>query len=184
MRVGASPGGLVAVDWAEPAAVVQRPSESGNSCPAEERDRARHWAELAASELSEYFEGRRYTFSVPVCLQGTPFQMAVWRALMDIPYGQTRSYKDVAVAVGRPRAVRAVGQANRANPLAIVVPCHRVVGASGQLVGYDGDRTDLKRALLNLEQGLGLLAGSELAPLAGTCRGRVSATDVRLIRRG
>ncbi|MDE6857277.1 MAG: methylated-DNA--[protein]-cysteine S-methyltransferase [Alistipes sp.] len=107
--------------------------------------------ESAARQLTEYFAGTRRDFDIPLAPAGTPFQQEVWRALRDIPYGTTRSYKSVAEAVGRPQACRAVGMANNRNPLPIVVPCHRVVGASGALVGYAGG-LDVKRALLDLER--------------------------------
>lgn len=105
----------------------------------------------AARQLEEYFAGTRRCFDIPLAPSGTPFQQEVWQALRDIPYGETRSYRDIACAVGRPRACRAVGMANNRNPLPIVVPCHRVVGASGALVGYAGG-LDIKRALLDTER--------------------------------
>jgi O-6-methylguanine DNA methyltransferase len=102
-------------------------------------------------ELDEYFAGQRREFSFPLDLHGTPFQLACWRALLEIPYGQTRSYRDIAQAIGHPHACRAVGMSNNRNPVAIVVPCHRVIASSGSLCGYGGG-LDLKRKLLNLEQ--------------------------------
>ncbi len=105
----------------------------------------------ASDQLSEYFLGKRRTFDLPLRPSGTPFQSAVWSALRDIPYGQTRAYRDVAAAAGNPKACRAVGMANNKNPIAIVIPCHRVVGADGRLVGYGGG-LDVKRALLELEK--------------------------------
>lgn len=101
-------------------------------------------------ELNEYFSGPRRAFSIPLDLHGTPFQVAVWRALIDIPYGETRCYQDIAMAVGRPKAVRAVGMANGANPVPIVVPCHRVIGKNGSLTGYSGG-LDIKTLLLQRE---------------------------------
>ncbi len=98
----------------------------------------RSMLERAARELDEYFAGRRRTFSVPLEATGTPFQLRVWRALSAVPFGETRSYSEIAAAIGHPRAVRAVGAANRANPHAIMVPCHRVIGADGTLTGYGG----------------------------------------------
>jgi len=105
------------------------------------------------TELEEYFAGERRQFTVPLDIRGTEFQKQCWRALLDIPYGQTRSYADIARAVGRPHAFRAVGMANHSNPIAIIVPCHRVLGSNGSLTGYGGG-LDLKRKLLDLEQGL------------------------------
>jgi AraC family transcriptional regulator of adaptative response/methylated-DNA-[protein]-cysteine methyltransferase len=104
------------------------------------------------AELDEYFAGRRHAFEVPVHVSGTPFQERVWAALQRIPYGETRSYAEVARAVGTPDAVRAVGQANGMNRIAIMLPCHRVVNAGGQLGGYGGGLWR-KRQLLALEQG-------------------------------
>jgi methylated-DNA-[protein]-cysteine S-methyltransferase len=102
-------------------------------------------------ELIAYSRGQITRFSVPLDLQGTPFQRAVWQALLDIPYGATRSYGAIAAAVGRPGAARAVGGACHANPIGLIVPCHRVVGADGGLTGYAGG-LDLKARLLAHEQ--------------------------------
>ena len=104
----------------------------------------------AESELAEYFAGRRRAFSVPLCMQGTPFQMAVWRALTHISYGETASYGGIAEKIGRPKACRAVGMANHKNPLPVFVPCHRVVAADGKLTGYAGG-LEIKKFLLELE---------------------------------
>ena len=104
----------------------------------------------AERQLTEYFAGRRRRFDLPLAPAGTTFQKEVWAALCGIPYGQTRSYKDIAAAVGRPAACRAVGMANNRNPLPIVIPCHRVIGASGALTGYAGG-LDVKRRLLEIE---------------------------------
>jgi methylated-DNA-[protein]-cysteine S-methyltransferase len=102
-------------------------------------------------QLEEYFAGARRDFDVPLAPQGTGFQLAAWRALRDIPYGETRSYAAQARAIGRPDAVRAVGAANGRNPISIIVPCHRVVGADGSLTGYGGG-IDRKRWLLEHER--------------------------------
>ena len=102
-------------------------------------------------ELDEYFAGKRRHFSLPLDLRGTDFQLACWQALLEIPYGETRTYRDIAQAIGHPRAYRAVGMANNRNPIAIVVPCHRVIASNGSLCGYGGG-LDLKRQLLDLEQ--------------------------------
>jgi methylated-DNA-[protein]-cysteine S-methyltransferase len=104
----------------------------------------------AVGQLDQYFAGTRREFALELEPQGTPFQLAVWEALRAIPYGATASYGDIARAVGRPNAVRAVGQANGRNPLAIVVPCHRVIGSDHSLTGYGGG-IDRKRFLLALE---------------------------------
>jgi O-6-methylguanine DNA methyltransferase len=103
-----------------------------------------------AGELDAYFCGELTAFTIPVDLAGTPFQLSVWRQLRAIPYGEVRSYADVARAIGRPAAVRAVGAANGANPVPIVVPCHRVIGSSGALTGFGGG-LDWKRRLLATE---------------------------------
>ncbi|MES2154748.1 MAG: methylated-DNA--[protein]-cysteine S-methyltransferase [bacterium] len=104
----------------------------------------------ASRELSEYAGGKRRDFDLPLRFEGTEFQNRVWHALAEIPFGQTRSYQDIARAVGRPGASRAVGQANHDNPLAPIVPCHRVVTSAGQLGGYGGGMT-LKKSLLEHE---------------------------------
>lgn len=109
---------------------------------------------LLARQLEEYFAGRRQRFDIALDPQGTPFQKKVWRALLGIPYGTTASYQQVARKVGQPQAFRAVGGANRRNPLPIVVPCHRVIGADGSLVGYSGTTGLPQKAfLLDLERG-------------------------------
>jgi methylated-DNA-[protein]-cysteine S-methyltransferase len=113
---------------------------------------AQAYAEEGANQLTEYFRGERSQFTVPLVYEGTEFQKAVWQALLEIPYGETRTYKEIALQISRPKAVRAVGQANRANPIAIIVPCHRVIGAGGGLVGYAGSHVDMKAVLLELEQ--------------------------------
>jgi methylated-DNA-[protein]-cysteine S-methyltransferase len=105
---------------------------------------------LAITQLREYFAGRRQGFELALAPQGTPFQLAVWQVLRAIPYGQTVSYGEIARRLGRPEAARAVGLANGANPLPIVVPCHRVIGADGSLTGFGGG-LPIKRALLHLE---------------------------------
>ena len=104
-------------------------------------------------QLREYFDGHRREFTFPVDLRGTEFQMRCWRALLQIPYGETRTYADIAQAVGTPQGFRAVGMANNRNPVAIVVPCHRVIASDGTLCGYGGG-LDIKRKLLELEGAL------------------------------
>lgn len=106
--------------------------------------------EEAIAQLDAYFAGTLKTFDLPVAPQGTPFQQRVWEALQAIPYGATRSYGDLAAAIGQPSAVRAVGAANGRNPISIVIPCHRVIGADGSLTGYGGG-LPRKRRLLELE---------------------------------
>lgn len=106
---------------------------------------------MATIQLDEYFQGKRTTFSLPFKLTGTPFQLAVWKELQNIPYGQTTSYKEIAQKMNKPKAYRAVGMANNKNPLPIIIPCHRVIGSNGKLIGYAGG-LKLKNYLLELEQ--------------------------------
>ncbi len=107
--------------------------------------------DAAEQQLGEYFAGKRRTFDLVLAPRGTPFQMAAWEVLRTIPFGSTMTYGEQAAAMGSPRAVRAVGGANGRNPLAIVVPCHRVIGANGQLTGY-ASGVERKRWLLDFEQ--------------------------------
>lgn len=112
----------------------------------------------AERQLREYFAGARREFDLPLAPKGTEFQRLVWNALRTIPYGECRSYGAIAAQLGRPKACRAVGMANHRNPIAVIVPCHRVVGADGSLTGYAGG-LDKKRFLLTLEAG-GSAAGT------------------------
>ncbi|MBQ2412036.1 MAG: methylated-DNA--[Anaerotignum sp.] len=102
-------------------------------------------------QLDEYFRGERKTFDLPLAPKGTDFQKKVWNALKEIPYGETRTYGEIAAAVGNPKAARAVGMANNKNPIGIIIPCHRVVGANGKLVGYAGGM-EKKEWLLQFER--------------------------------
>ncbi len=104
----------------------------------------------AATQLTEYFEGKRTEFDLPLAPKGTRFQVAVWKALQSIPAGETRSYKEIAAMIGNPQACRAVGMANNRNPIAIIIPCHRVIGQDGSLTGYAGG-LPAKEYLLSLE---------------------------------
>lgn len=106
----------------------------------------------ALKQLHEYFRHEREKFDLPYKIEGTDFQQKVWQALCTIPFGKTRSYQDIAIQIGQSTAVRAVGQANKANPLPIVIPCHRVIGKNQKLVGYAGNQTVIKAHLLNLEK--------------------------------
>ena len=108
-------------------------------------------SELACKQLEEYFSCQRKTFDFPIRARGTAFQQAVWQALREIPYGEVRSYGQIAAKIGKPGAARAVGMACNRNPLWIVIPCHRVVGSNRKLTGYAGG-LDMKQALLKLEQ--------------------------------
>jgi O-6-methylguanine DNA methyltransferase len=134
------------------------PTDNPNECLAW----ARRWAPQAqihtsgpllgdlAQQLSAYFEGRLRLFDVPLDLRGTPFQVQVWREVLGVSYGEVRTYAEIAAAIGKPRAPRAVGAANGANPIPIIVPCHRLIGSNGSLVKYGGG-LELKRRLLALE---------------------------------
>lgn len=103
------------------------------------------------AQLDEYFKGKRKNFDVPLSIEGTEFRKKVWEALQNIPYGEIRSYLQIAESIGNPKAVRAVGQANKFNQLPIIIPCHRVIGKSGKLVGFAGNRTPTQKLLLEIE---------------------------------
>ena len=105
---------------------------------------------LAYTQIREYLDGQRKVFDLPLHPNGTEFQIKVWKALTEIPYGETRSYKDIAISIGNEKACRAVGMSNNKNPIPIIIPCHRVIGANKKLVGYAGG-LDLKERLLDLE---------------------------------
>jgi methylated-DNA-[protein]-cysteine S-methyltransferase len=111
----------------------------------------------ATTQLHDYFAGIRTSFDLPLAMHGNAFEQRVWAALRTIPYGETASYGEIANQIGAPGAARAVGVANARNPIAIIVPCHRVIGANGKLVGFGGG-LPMKRALLDLEQGIHALA--------------------------
>lgn len=108
-------------------------------------------SDRAISQVREYLDGKRKFFDLPIQLKGTDFQLKVWETLCKIPYGETRSYKQIAENIGNPKAVRAVGMANNKNPIALIVPCHRVIGSNGKLVGYAGG-LEIKEILLELER--------------------------------
>ena len=102
-------------------------------------------------QLEEYFAGNRVQFNIPLDFEGTEFQKKVWFQLLKIPYGETRSYKEVAISIGNEKACRAIGMANNKNPIPIIIPCHRVIGSNGKLIGYAGG-LNVKEKLLNIEQ--------------------------------
>lgn len=106
----------------------------------------------ATTQLKEYFDGKRKNFTLPLLINTTDFRKKVWSELINIPYGEIRSYGDIAKAIGNPKGVRAVGGANKANEFPIVIPCHRVIGKSGKLVGYAGNHTDIQSKLLEFEK--------------------------------
>lgn len=138
--------GPLLIGWEEDAVVSIGPYRGGVSCTPPSAP-----ARLAAAQLDEYFLGRRKVFDLPMQLAGTKFQKSVWNAIRQIPYGEVRTYSQIAAAIGNPKAVRAVGQAANRNPLWILIPCHRVVGNGGALTGYAGGLA-MKQALLELEQ--------------------------------
>ena len=140
--LAASDAGLHAVEFAE----HRHPVPRGDDW----RDGAHPVLDATAQQLADYFAGKRQTFDLPFAARGTPFQKQVWDALTRIPYGSTASYVELARMVGKPNASRAVGAANGRNPLSIVVPCHRVIGASGALTGFGGG-LPTKEFLLMLE---------------------------------
>jgi O-6-methylguanine DNA methyltransferase len=158
--LAASPRGLIALEFDArlPGQQTIRPNprdlrtESNTMQFEESTDTLRDYVR----ELDEYFAGKRHEFSFALDLRGTDFQLACWHALTKIPYGETCSYADIARAVGSPKGFRAVGMANNRNPIAIVVPCHRVIASDGTLCGYGGG-LDIKRKLLELE---GVLSGT------------------------
>lgn len=147
LKVVASEKGLVAVLWE---------NDNPRRVPLGGSRESEHDPILNETErqLTEYFAGRRNSFSLPLDMRGTRFQKAVWKALRGIPFGETRSYGQLARELGNPRATRAVGAANGRNPLCIIVPCHRVIGADGQLTGFAGG-LNTKTHLLKLEQRAG-----------------------------
>ena len=148
VRLAASAKGLVGL-WFD--GQRHQPAQL-DAAPAWPTDDAHPVLRAAAQQLQQFLRGERTRFDLPLDLSGgTPFQQAVWQALCDIPYGETVSYLQIAEAIGNPRAVRAVGAANGRNPLSIIVPCHRVIGRSGELTGYGGG-IPIKRWLLALEQ--------------------------------
>lgn len=138
-----SPIGTICIDANENAVTSIRLSELGEENPSPITNKT-------IVQLTEYFEGKRREFDIPIELTGTEFQLKVWNELKKIPYGETRSYADIAKAVGNSKACRAVGGANNKNPIMIIVPCHRVIGKNGSMVGYAGG-IDIKVELLKLE---------------------------------
>ena len=138
-----SPFGNLRIGWEGDAIISIRLGESSHHSPSPV-------SELASRQLSEYFAGIRKSFTFPIDFRGTPFQISVWEELAKIPYGQTVSYKDIALAIGNEKAVRAVGMACNRNPVWIAIPCHRVISSNRKLTGYAGGLT-MKEALLKSE---------------------------------
>lgn len=139
LQVSASQQGVTAIDFDSPSEQPERPNEHSQQC---------------VLQLQEYFAGERQLFELTLVPQGTDFQLSVWQALQKIPYGQSCSYLDIALAINNPKAVRAVGAANGRNPIPIIIPCHRVIGKNGSLVGFSGGM-DKKIWLLKHENVLG-----------------------------
>ena len=140
------PLGKLVIGWEAETVVSLKLTDSAGQihCPSSVSD-------LAAHQIAAYLAGVRRDFDFPVSLSGTPFQLSVWNALLQIPYGETRTYGEIAAMIGNPKASRAVGMACNRNPIWILVPCHRVVGKNGALTGFEGG-LDVKKALLDLEQ--------------------------------
>lgn len=119
--------------------------------PSQNKGTRNYLSDETIKEINEYFEGKRKCFEVPLHFEGTEFQKKVWNQLLTIPYGQTRSYKQIAIEINKPKAYRAVGNASNKNPIGIIAPCHRVIGSNGNLVGYAGG-LEMKKKLLQLEK--------------------------------
>ncbi|MFH1699057.1 MAG: methylated-DNA--[protein]-cysteine S-methyltransferase [Candidatus Zixiibacteriota bacterium] len=154
MIAGATDNGVCFLEWQDRGGVeriFKRVTKRYKSEPVADKNNNPHLAKLQ-SELESYFDGTLRKFKVKMDVTGTPFEKSVWEQLLNIPYGQTRSYAQIAQAIGKPQAVRAVGRANGANYLAIVIPCHRVITSAGTLGGYGG-KIWRKKRLLNLESG-------------------------------
>jgi O-6-methylguanine DNA methyltransferase len=147
---GASPKGVCFLEWHSRGGVETIRQRVEKRYQMNVADGNHPHLEALERELGDYFDGSLARFTVPVDLRGTTFELQVWKQLLDIPYGQTRSYGDIAQAVGRPQAFRAVGRANGANYISIVVPCHRVIESSGKLRGYGGGLWR-KKYLIELE---------------------------------
>lgn len=147
LRIKAEMGAVTELDMAEKQDVEYAPGE----WKILEGDREEHLLKQTIQQLQEYFAGQRRDFTIPIRTNGTPFREKVWEALRTIPYGETRSYGQIAAQVGKPKASRAVGGANHHNPVMILTPCHRVIGADGSLTGFGGG-LDVKEKLLQLEK--------------------------------
>jgi methylated-DNA-[protein]-cysteine S-methyltransferase len=145
LKLVASRDGLVAILWGR-----DKPSQADVELGEMQRDDGDRVLMETERQLNEYFAGERREFSLRLDMRGTSFQKDVWEALLGIPYGETRSYGQIAKQIGRPSASRAVGAANGANPIPIVVPCHRVIGSTGKLTGFGGG-LDVKEKLLGIE---------------------------------
>jgi O-6-methylguanine DNA methyltransferase len=152
LLAGVTDDSLCFLEFSSPERIEPQLDRLRNRLRAEVVQRRHGLLDSLIEQLGEYFAGKRRKFDMPLSFSGTPFQQRVWSALLEIPYGQTWSYLALAKRVGSPDAMRAVGQANGSNPIAIVIPCHRVINASGTLGGYGGG-LPRKQHLLNLERG-------------------------------
>ena len=151
MLAGATDDGICLLEFADTARVKKQSERLRKLLHAEILEGTNAHLEALRIQLNEYFAGKRKVFDFPLVMPGTPFQQAAWKALRTIPYGETVSYQEEAERIGRPTAIRAVARANGDNPISIVIPCHRVIGKNGKLVGYGGGLWR-KEKLLALEQ--------------------------------
>lgn len=149
--LGATEGELCLCDWNEMPCATRNRQRLVRFMNATFKEEPTDVLQLTKQQLDEYFAGRRKTFSIPLRLTGTDFQKSVWRALLEIPYGETRSYKEIAIMVNNLKGVRAVAQAVGANGLSIIIPCHRVVGSNNSLTGFAGG-LKAKKILLDIER--------------------------------
>ena len=152
--------GTVFLEWEDDMLTGLSFKEESHSISENEIASRTKFTDLVIKQIEEYLQGTRQTFDINYRLAGTEFQRKVWKALLEIPYGETRSYKQIAEAIGKPNASRAVGMANSKNPILLLVPCHRVIGAKGSLTGYAGG-LEMKQYLLNLERGIYYAAQNE-----------------------
>lgn len=152
LNVAATEDGICWVDFADKSTADKRFVSFAKKLKAPITQNNNLHIDELETQLKEYFEGKRKEFTVALVIEGTPFQKEVWAALQAIPYGSTRSYKEQSTAIGMPKAVRAVANANGRNPISIVIPCHRVIGSNGTLTGYGGGLWR-KKFLLELETG-------------------------------
>ena len=152
--------GTVFLEWEDDMLTGLSFKEESHSISENEIASRTEFTDLVIKQIEEYLQGTRQTFDIKYRLAGTEFQRKVWKALLEIHYGETRSYKQIAEAIGKPNASRAVGMANSKNPILLLVPCHRVIGAEGSLTGYAGG-LEMKQYLLNLERGIYYAAQNE-----------------------
>lgn len=143
--------GTIFIEYEEDTLIRIQCTPSGHELSEKEWQERSDFSDCVMEQITEYLNGKRKQFDIKYHLQGTPFQKKVWNALLEIPYGETRTYKQIAEAIGNPDAARAVGMANNKNPLLLLVPCHRVIGTDGGLTGYAGG-LPMKQYLIELER--------------------------------